>query len=376
MNDFTRRLEKAREKVAVDWTEERQRSVEVAMRARRDRRRMRARVLAGAASAMVVAAVVGMAWPRAHTPAPVAQTSPAVAPDRTVRLDDGSTIAAQGDTAAVVLRHVSAEHVDLDLSGGTARLDIVPRADRVVRLDARVAAVETSGGVVTVALEGEHARVSVEQGRARILWGIEETWLKEGERGEFPRAQGVAPSPPESTTEETSPSAPPTVSVKPVASAPQGPVTSWRAQAHDGDYEGAFRALQAAGPTNVRDEPADLLLAADVARLSHHPSDAVTPLERVVREHAGDPRAPLAAFTLGRVLLDELGRPAEAASAFSRAQALGPGGPLEEDALAREVEAWSRAGDANRAHAAAERYVSRYPDGRRLRAVKKFGELD
>jgi transmembrane sensor len=375
MNDFTRRLERAREQVAVDWTEERQRGVEVAMRARRDRRRMRTRVLAGAASAMVVAAVVGLAWPRAHTQGPVAQTSSSPARDRTVRLDDGSTIAPRDDAAVVVLRHVTADQVDLELSAGSARLDVVPRAERVVRLETRVAAVETTGGAVTVVMEGERARVSVEQGRARILWGIEEAWLKEGESDVFPRAPAAPPSPPEVSTEETSPSAP-AASVKPAATAPQGPTSTWRTQAHDGDFEGAFRALQAAGPTNVRDEPADLLLAADVARLSHHPSDAISPLERVVREHAGDPRAPLAAFTLGRVLLDELGRPAEAAAAFSRAQALGPGGPLEEDALAREVEGWSRAGDANRAHATAERYVSRYPAGRRLRAVKKFGELD
>jgi len=50
-----------------------------------------------------------------------------------------------------------------------------------------------------------------------------------------------------------------------------------------------------------------------------------------------------AAFTLGRVLLDELGRPSEAVDAFPLARS--SGGPLAEDALAREVEALSRAGE-------------------------------
>ncbi len=150
----------------------------------------------------------------------------------------------------------------------------------------------------------------------------------------------------------------------------------WRTKAQEGDFDSAYRALQSVGPAAVRDEAGDLLLEADVARLSHHPLQALAPLERTVREHPSDPRAPLAAFTLGRVLLDELGRPAEAAGAFAQAQELGAGGPLEEDALAREVEAASRAGDSTRARAAAERYVTRYPSGRRLRSVRRFGGLD
>ena len=36
---------------------------------------------------------------------------------------------------------------------------------------------------------------------------------------------------------------------------------------------------------------------------------------------------------------------------------------LSEDALAREVEAWAKAGKADEAHKAAERYLERYPDG-------------
>ena len=94
----------------------------------------------------------------------------------------------------------------------------------------------------------------------------------------------------------------------------------------------------------------DLLLAGDVARLSGHAAAAVAPLSRAVTLHPGDPRAPLAAFTLGRVHLEDLGAPRDAAIAFARARELAPDGPLAEDALAREVEAWSRAGEAEREH--------------------------
>ncbi len=117
------------------------------------------------------------------------------------------------------------------------------------------------------------------------------------------------------------------------------------------------------------------MLAADVFRLSGHPADAVTPLQRVIDRHADDPRAPLAAFTLGRVLLDDLGRPAAAARAFARAGALDPDGALTEDALAREVEAWAKAGQAQRARTRAELYLERHPNGHRARAVRQYGGL-
>ena len=106
---------------------------------------------------------------------------------------------------------------------------------------------------------------------------------------------------------------------------------------------------------------------ADRARLAGRFEEGASLLERLVREHPGDPRAPLAAFSLGRVLLGELGRPADAARAFARARALAPDGPLADDALAREAEAWARAGDPERARAreAEHRARSRTDGGQR-----------
>jgi transmembrane sensor len=150
--------------------------------------------------------------------------------------------------------------------------------------------------------------------------------------------------------------------------------SSWRPLAERGRYEEAHAALKKAGPNAVRDETRDLLLAADAARLGGFPAEALPYLERVLRAHARDPRAGLASFTLGRVLLDELGRPREAADAFARARAAG--GPLAEDALAREVEATSRAGDTTRSRELAHTYQHLYPSGRRAKAVSRFGGLD
>ena len=150
--------------------------------------------------------------------------------------------------------------------------------------------------------------------------------------------------------------------------------TDWRSFARAQDFARAYEALRV-DRRDVRDEPQDLLLASDVARLSNHPEDALAPLRRIVREHRSDSRAQLAAFTLGRVLLQDLKRPAEAAEAFAEARALDKNGSMSEDALAREVEAASLAGDAMRARARAEEYVATYPAGLRLDSVRRFGGL-
>jgi RNA polymerase sigma factor (sigma-70 family) len=55
---------------------------------------------------------------------------------------------------------------------------------------------------------------------------------------------------------------------------------------------------------------------------------------------------------------------------------LAPDGPLAEDALAREVEAWSRCGEVEIARARATTYSQRYPRGRRAQMVRRFGGLE
>jgi transmembrane sensor len=102
----------------------------------------------------------------------------------------------------------------------------------------------------------------------------------------------------------------------------------------------------------------------------------VSYLRKVVRDHRHSPVAPLAAFTLGRVLLERMGQPSEAADSFALARTLAPYGSLAQDALAREVEALSKAGSAQQAYQRARQYVQSYPQGQRLRAVKLYGGLD
>ena len=130
------------------------------------------------------------------------------------------------------------------------------------------------------------------------------------------------------------------------------------------------------GGASSADTMEALLAAADTARLHGRATDATGFLRRAVALHPTDGRAPLAAFTLGRMLLVKLGQPRAAAAAFAQARGLAPDGPLAEDALAREVEAWAGASDRARAHDRATEYLQRYPGGRRGGTVRAFGGLE
>jgi transmembrane sensor len=203
--------------------------------------------------------------------------------------------------------------------------------------------------------DGGRTSVSVQSGTVNVRGAAGEEKLVAGASEVFPRP-GSKPEP-----EPAAPS-----SVNP---APPRPA-SWQRLARAGDYARAFAVIESAGP--VRDDADDLLLAADSARLTGHPSRAVPFLRRFIDRFPADSRASLATFTLGRVLLDDLGQPRDAARAFAAAYA--DGGPLAEDALAREVEAWNRAGDVGAAKSAAARYLAAYPAGRRAGFARRVAQ--
>lgn len=332
MSELARRVESVR--LADGWTDARARAVARGMAARR-RRRWIARAAAGAA----VACAVALAALR-------------LGDGGVVRFADGSTARPLDARARIVARRDARDAVVAELRAGGARFEVTHDPSRAFRVDAGDVAVEVIGTTFTVERTADGVRVAVERGRVRVR-AASTVELGAGESGLFTAA-------------------PPAATAPPPAAAPD-----WKLLALEGDYDLAFRAL-GDGPRapDGPDPVADLLLAADVARLSHHPAAALAPLGEVVDRHPDDPRAPLAAFTLGRVLLDELGRPQAAADAFARARALDPAGPLAADALGREVEAWSRAGDTARARDRAETYLRLHPRGARVNSVRRFGGLE
>ena len=151
------------------------------------------------------------------------------------------------------------------------------------------------------------------------------------------------------------------------------PASDWLSAADRGEYARAYELLAQGAP--VANDPETLLRAADAARLSDHPEASIGYFSAVLRDHRNHPATPLAAFTLGRELLEHLGRPVEAAEAFALASQLAREVTLAQDALAREVESWSKAGRAEEAYQRALLFSERYPKSRRLRTVELLGGL-
>jgi transmembrane sensor len=366
MSDLSRKMQEAREHVAAPWTPARAADVEGRMLRRRLRRRAAGAL--GAVAVMGALVVGGLSLIRRPAQGPiVAATTGAATPTTRapsagapLRFADGSVVSPLDDRAVVRTREATPRRAVVALERGGARFDVAHDPTRVFRVEIDDVAVEVLGTRFLVERVDARVRVSVVEGRVRVTWPGGQTELHPGDAQLFPGEEAVVERAPKVSG----------------ARAPRAPTAGWREMAHDGDFDAAYSALERQGPTAVGDRPAELLLAADVARLSGHPAEAVSPLERVVSRHARDPRAPLAAFTLGRVFLEELGRPRDAAGAFASALRLEPSGPLAEDALARQVEAWSRAGDESRAREAALEYVARYPHGRREKSVRRFGGVE
>lgn len=338
--ELARKLEAARGHMQVQWSDERAAASERGM-VRKKRRRIAVRagaVVLGVASIAVTAVLLT----RAPTvPVMVSEAQVIISP-----LNAQTKL--QGD----------------ELQAGKVHVKIAFRAPYPTRMRAGVVEVESFHGSFMMERAGA-VWVRVEEGEAVVRWPGGEAHLTAGGEGWYP----PEPATPPVAQPEAEVAAAPAKALSPKKPA------AWKRLAEAGDFSGAYDELRRS-KAPVRDEPAELLLSADVSRLSHHPAEAVAPLQQVLARHASDPRAPLAAFTLGRVLLDELGRPAEAADAFAKARAIAPSGPLADDALAREVEARSRAGDTARARSLAEEYLKKLPNGPRARLVRHHGGLE
>jgi len=380
MSELARRIEQASAHVEPAWSSDREARLRAGVG--RGLERVRRQRIALVAVLGACTLLLGFFLGRQPLIAPRMALADAPQPSL-VQLPDGSSVSARSSDARVETVAVSPTGVSLRLQAGSARFSVTPNANRPFRVMARDVTVTVLGTVFSVTLDERGVRVDVERGRVRVEAPHERRVLAVGESASF---ESAPPAEPETSVDAlpageahadgTVSGAEATLRAEPAARTEPVTQPSWRALAKEQKYAAALARLTAEGSNAVRDTPDDLLLAADVARLGGRPDRAVAPLQRVIADHAFDPRAPLAAFTLGRTLLEQLGRPRDAAQAFATARRLDRGGALTQDALAREVESWAGAGDAEQAHSRALEYMKLYPAGRRLAAVRRLGGLD
>jgi transmembrane sensor len=289
-------------------------------------------------------------------------------------LSDGSTVDLSGGARLEPLESSGSSFVAA-LERGSAHFEVRPGGPRRWEIECGLATVEVVGTGFDCQRAPGRLHVAVEHGavlvrgervpeRARRLAAGESLDVLEaaspaGETPDEAPPRPAAPAEAVEAAEAAEPAAP---------AAPTNETNAWRELARGGHHHEAFAALGAQGFSREthRRGVADLFLLADVARLSGHAADAVAPLERILSHFPGDPQASLAALALGRLELDDLHRPAEAAVALNQALDLGVPRSLREDVRARLIEAYARAGNRPAERAAAEAYVREFPAGRDL----------
>jgi TolA-binding protein len=416
----TTNITEALQWVQEDWSEERLHRGRVALeRASVRRRRARGVAAVGVAGLAVAATLVAFVWPRSSVDEALAAVSPIGTPaddasgredaPGALRFQDGSVAIPLGTDTAMATSLDEPNRAGLELLGGAARFDVVPRPSRAFDVSVGSVRVSVLGTRFDVRRQARHVLVHVLRGRVRVQWLGGERVLTATQSGLFPLELGGAAEgagaqenveggavtdgsdlvPPDEfdmnfaldgadgvdgvdRADAFTEGAPELAEVLDGAGeAPRHDPRDWRTMARAGRYDDAYEAARGA---TVGSSMNDLMLAADTARLTRHLDEAVTHLERALALHPGDRRAYLAAFTLGRVSLQQ-GQPQRAARAFARAQQLDTRGVMLEAALAREVQALARAGARDAAQRRARVYLQRFPSGRHAGSVRVYADL-
>lgn len=334
-----------RELTTPDWTPHRQRAVWHALERSAERRARRNRTLGVMSGVAVVAAalllwlpqsgeeVVRVAEPGLVQAVPiVVPEAPTAVPARPPPLNfrDGTQVRLHDAEGEVVIASAEADEARVLLRRGGARFDVVPNPSRRFVVDVGLVTVEVLGTEFDLVREGDRVHVDVVRGSVAVSWPGERRVLSKGERGVFP----------------------PSIVDEPSVSEPDEPPEST-----DGPAKRPKQDVEA------------MLSAADAARRSGRPERALSILRRVLKEHPRDSRAPLAAFTMGRIELDRRHYKA-AARQFAKVRTMGKSS-LAEHALAREIEAWKGAGNTAKARARAEEYLRKHPKGPRTTQAER-----
>jgi len=252
-------------------------------------------------------------------------------------LSDGSRISLDAGSVLDVLENSSKSFVSV-LRRGRGSFEVHPGGPRRWLIEAGLATIEVLGTGFTVSRGAGSVEIRVRHGVVLVRSELIEDHVQRLTAGQRVLIEA--------------PHTPPIVEEKQVARAVPDP---------------------GAHPAPVAPSLDALLRQADDLRSKGDVRGAEASLRRALAEHAHEPQAALAAFTLGKLLADVAGRPAAAVQAFRRCLDLSPPSALSEDALFRLSAAQRSAGDTGAASATAETYRARYPHGRYLSELERWG---
>ncbi len=343
----------------ICWPAARSHRVRAAIHRRR--RRFALSTVALGSAAVAVAVAVAVVWFAQGNGRTVATEAPhlAVAEDKpratqpeptAIELRDGTRAVELGSASSLRLLHEDDAVVSFALDSGKGWFEVTPSRTRRVQVHIRDVHVEVLGTEFVVEVRGDIVHVWVHRGKVSVQSEGEVVTLSKGEHEEFPAEN----------SEPASVATPDAGSESPLTQ--RLPRESQAAGQRDSEAVEDTPTIRRV----VAEEPTvdELWRVADRARKRGRSGRAIRALTRLLNDHPDDERAALAAFSLGRVLLNSE-QPAEAAArAFAKARKLSPDGPLVEDALLREVEAWHSAGDMRRVRSRTRKYLRLFPSGR------------
>ena len=385
MTDYQRSVERLQGLLSGTWSAADSAAmvprVKLALERRRQRRTGAGIVVAGTLAGWLLAmSVAGMTGgPRERVVVPTRVPDAAVVEPPRVASEAG--ILAE---AGIVSEPVDGSEVRVVAAGPRrARIELVRGSARFASAEgaAQPVAVEIAAGPVSmsvtalswsfaVARHPAEVEIVVFHGTLLVRDGSRSVEVTSGETRRFPLARAKRPAEP---VRDVLPAEMQERVPERAAEAESEPASEASEPASEAASEPAAEAATA--PEPAADPTPELLREADRLRRARRPREAAA-LLRSSLDSVTAGQGAVVAFTLGRILLEDLRQPAGAADAFARARQLAGSGALAEDALAREVSAWRRAGQRQRARQRAEEYVRTYPHGYRIDAVRREGGLD
>lgn len=369
IENLEKQLESARAHIRTPISDARVRWLQGRIESRLARRKW-ARPALGLAAVTCASLLVWFLWSPEPQP-PVADardntpSSSESSRQRTIAFVDGSAISLDDESVVTTLT-VTEALIEVELEQGRANFQVTPNPQRTFIVHAGSARVSVLGTTFTMTFAEDSLTVEVEEGTVRVESRESDETLTTNQRTQVSAAAAAEGGETHRLGDpEQEIVIPPEVPAAEVANAEEPSAEEPSAEEPSAEEP----------PPSHEASLEDLLAAADSARLSGDAQRAARILRRGLRRYPSDPSASLASFTLGRLLLGQLGQPSAAARAFAEARRLAPTGALFEDCMAREVEALSRAGEDARARALAEQYVVRFPNGRRTNLVRRYGGL-
>jgi transmembrane sensor len=338
----------------------------------------------------------------------------AEATPRRVELSDGSRIRVAQQSRLEVVSNDKKTFVTA-LSRGSATFEVNPKANRRWVVEVGLTSVEVVGTVFTVTRSDADVNVSVEKGlvlvrgvavpggQQRLGAGqalstkttvklVQANDQKQG-RSALQGGTAAAPDADESETELAIEDAPVSGELEPISGTSKTASASPARRDADksGDTAGSDKQANTTSkadsarntgtkqqtiagspraPTKIPPNIEALLGEADRAREAGDFGNSLHYFEQVIRlAPRFDPRRGLAAMSVARMTMRS--NPSRAAAAL-QSTLDGMPAALQENAIARLVEAYAKSGQSKEAQRTAERYLKRFPSGRRAEDVRRW----